>query len=248
MTLLQVEDLHKRFGGLQAITGISLQVPAGQLLGMIGPNGAGKTTLLNLVTGYLKPTRGRIFFAGSPISGLPPYRISALGVSRTFQIVQPFHEMTVAENVVVGSLFLSHRHRPIAEVRRLAEGPLETVGLQHRAADLAGSLTFGEKKQLELARALASQPRLLLLDEVMSGLNQAEIDAMCEIVRRVHRTGTTVIMIEHLVPVILALCERVLVLDFGRELFQGTAEEVMRHPEVIASYLGKPRDAAVPAD
>jgi branched-chain amino acid transport system ATP-binding protein len=245
MSLLQLDRLYKRFGGLEAIGDVSLEVPEGQLLGIIGANGAGKTTLLNMVTGYLKPSQGEIRFEGRRTTGLPPYRIAALGVSRTFQLVQPFDEMTVAENVLVGSLFLSGRHRPIAEVRRQVEGPLETVGLLHRADDPAGALTYGEKKQLELARALASRPRLLLLDEVMAGLNRAEIDAMCAIVRRVHRAGTTVIVIEHLVQVILALCERVFVLDFGRELFQGTAEEVMRHPEVIASYLGKPLEKAV---
>ncbi|MBI4082543.1 MAG: ABC transporter ATP-binding protein [Candidatus Lambdaproteobacteria bacterium] len=237
--MLQLDHLYKRFGGLEAIGDLSLAVPEGQLLGIIGPNGAGKTTMLNLVTGYLRPSKGQILFDGRRVAGLPPYRIAALGVSRTFQIVQPFHEMTVAENVLVGSLFLSGRRRSIAEMRRLAEGPLETVGLQHRAADPAGALTFGDKKKLELARALASRPRLLLLDEVMSGLNRAEIGSMCDIVRQVHRAGTTVIMIEHLVQVILTLCERVFVLDFGHELFQGAPGEVMQHPEVIASYLGK---------
>jgi branched-chain amino acid transport system ATP-binding protein len=244
MSLLELQDLVKRFGGLQAINDVSLQVPAGLLLGVIGPNGAGKTTLLHLVTGYLKPSSGQILFNGEPIGGLPPYQVSRRGIARTFQIVRPFHEMTVAENVLVGSLFTSGRKLANRQVWELVEDTLERVGLHHKAGHLASSLTYGEKKKLELARALASRPRLLLLDEVMAGLTRQEIEGMCEIIRRIHREGVTVIMVEHLVPVILALCEQVFVLNFGERLFQGAPREVMEHPEVIESYLGRPLEDA----
>jgi branched-chain amino acid transport system ATP-binding protein len=240
MDLLDVQQVVKRFGGLQAINGVSLQVPAGRLLGVIGPNGAGKTTLLNLITGYLRPNAGQVVFDGEPITGLPPYQVCMRGIARTFQVVQPFHEMTVAENVLVGSLFTSGRKLPTRQVWALAEETLERVGLHPKAGALAGALTYGEKKKLELARALASRPRLLLLDEVMAGLTRQEIDSMCEILQRIHREGVTVIMVEHLVQVILALCEEVFVLNFGERLFQGAPREVMEHPEVIESYLGRP--------
>ncbi|MEJ0068733.1 MAG: ATP-binding cassette domain-containing protein [Pseudomonadota bacterium] len=170
MTVLEVRNLSKSFGGLKAIDDLSLAVRPGQCFGIIGANGAGKTTLLNLITGYQRPTSGSILFEGQPVTGLAPYRLAALGMARTFQVVQPFAEMSVLENVMVGALFARHgRRRSLAEARAACARPLELVGLADQAQTLAGALTLGGKKKLELARVLATEPKLMLLDEVMAG-------------------------------------------------------------------------------
>ena len=238
--MLEVKGLSKRFGGLAAIADLSFTLPRGQILGVIGPNGAGKTTLLNLITGYLTPSGGTILLEGRELVGLAPYEICRLGVARTFQVVRPFAEMSVSDNVMTGALFASNQRVSNAEARDRADHSLELVGLMHKRDALAGELTIGEKKKLELARSLATDPKLLFLDEVMAGLSGSEADALMDVVECVADSGTTILMIEHLVGVILALTDRVLVLNFGRELFQGLPEEVVAHPEVIDSYLGKP--------
>jgi branched-chain amino acid transport system ATP-binding protein len=242
--ILQIEGLNKSFGGLKAIVDVSLSVQRGQFLGIIGANGAGKTTLLNLITGYYVPTSGSIRFEGKAIDGLPPYRIARLGVGRTFQVVQPFAEMSVLDNVMTGALFSSHGDkRSLSEARRVCEGPLGMVGLDDRPHLMAGSLTLGGKKKLELARALATEPRLLLLDEVMGGLTRDEIEDLIVVLRRIREAGTTIVMIEHLVPVIVELCDYVHVLNFGRELTRGLPDDVIDNPEVIEAYLGRPMEA-----
>jgi len=237
--MLEIENVTKRFGGLYAINDLSLSLKENSFLGVIGPNGAGKTTLLNVITGYYRPTQGRITFGGERIDGKYPYEICRLGVARTFQVVQPFAEMSVLDNAMTGALF-SRDGMTIRKARDRAMEALEMVDIAHQADVMAGSLTLGDKKKLELARALATQPRLLLLDEVMAGSPQADIDELMKLLRRIHAKGVTILMIEHLVHVIVALAQHVFVLNFGQELFQGNPSDVISHPEVIESYLGKP--------
>tara|TARA_R110002020_G_scaffold57596_6_gene158517 strand:+ start:16658 stop:17389 length:732 start_codon:yes stop_codon:yes gene_type:complete len=238
--MLKIRGLNKNFGGLMAIKDLNLDLEKGQLLGVIGPNGAGKTTLLNLVTGYLTPTSGTVSLGNQNITGLKPFEICHLGVARTFQVVQPFTEMTVMDNVITGALFSNKKSFSIEEARQRCIDPLRKVGLLEKQDQLAGALTLGEKKKLELARALATNPNLLFLDEVMAGLPRGEVEEMMDVLTEVSRSGVTILMIEHLVHVILALADRVFVLNFGEELFQGSPDQVMSHPEVIESYLGRP--------
>jgi branched-chain amino acid transport system ATP-binding protein len=238
--MLKVKGVSKHYGGLAAISGLSFELARGEVLGVIGPNGAGKTTLLNLITGYSAPNEGSILFEGKELRGLRPYEICRLGVARTFQVVRPFGEMTVGDNVMTGALFASNKTISTKDAALRAEQALEMVRLTHKRQAFASDLTIGEKKKLELARALATQSKLLLLDEVMSGLTGSEIDAVMDVIERVADSGVTILMIEHLVGVILALSDRVLVLNFGRELFQGLPDEVIAHPDVIESYLGQP--------
>ena len=240
--MLEVNGLSKNFGGLAAVSDLSLTIRRGEIFGVIGPNGAGKTTLLNLITGYLAPSKGSILFEGRELRGLSPSKICHRGIARTFQVVRPFVEMSVIDNVMTGALFAPTRRISMAEARIRAGSALDLVGLLDKRDMLAGELTIGEKKKLELARALATKPRLLFLDEVMAGLAGGEVEVLMDVIERVADSGTTILMIEHLVGVILALTDRVLVLDFGRELFQGAPEDVVAHPEVINSYLGKPLD------
>jgi branched-chain amino acid transport system ATP-binding protein len=238
--MLEICNLSKSFGGLRAVDELSFGVAQGDFVGVIGPNGAGKTTLMDLVTGYLRPTSGDVLFAGRSLAGLAPYKISHRGIARTFQVVRPFSEMSVEDNVMTGALFSGSRTNSLAKARKAAETPIELTGLVRQRHMPAGALTLGEKKKLELARALATQPRLLLLDEVMGGVNRGEVDDLMAVLRRIHQAGVTIVMIEHLVEVIMALSQRVVVLNFGRKLFEGTPAEVMVHPEVIESYLGRP--------
>jgi branched-chain amino acid transport system ATP-binding protein len=240
--MLEVNGLSKNFGGLAAVSDLSLTIRRGEIFGVIGPNGAGKTTLLNLITGYLAASKGSILFEGRELRGLSPSKICHRGIARTFQVVRPFVEMSVIDNVMTGALFAPTRRISMAEARIRAGSALDLVGLLDKRDMLAGELTIGEKKKLELARALATKPRLLFLDEVMAGLAGGEVEVLMDVIERVADSGTTILMIEHLVGVILALTDRVLVLDFGRELFQGAPEDVVAHPEVINSYLGKPLD------
>lgn len=241
--MLRIVDLNLTFGGLRALADLSLEVRRGEFFGVIGANGAGKTTLLNVITGYLRPTAGQIEFEGKRIDGLPPYLIAHWGVGRTFQIAQPFAEMSVLDNVMTGALFSREGlRRSLAEARAACAEPLEVVGLTALADLPAGSLTLGAKKKLELARALATGPRLLLLDEVMGGLNRDEIEDLMRALRRIHAAGTTIVMIEHLVHVIVALAQRVIVLNFGSKLYEGLPQAAIADPEVIEAYLGRPAE------
>ena len=243
--MLKITNVSKSFGGIQAIRDVSLDVRPGQFFGIIGANGAGKTTLLNLITGYASLSAGTIEFEGQPIHGLPPYRIAHRGIGRTFQITQPFAEMSVRDNVMTGALFSRNgARRSLKEAREMSEEPLRLVGLTEEADLPAGVLTLGGKKKLELARVLATEPKLILLDEVMGGLTWNEIEDVMATLRRIHAAGATIVMIEHVVHVIVDLCDHVFVLNFGRELFRGTPQDVVSHPEVIEAYLGKPIAAA----
>ena len=238
--LLKLEDVTKRFGGVAALTDVSFEVTAGEILGIIGPNGAGKTTLLNCISGVYRLDAGRIHLDGSPITGLPPHKIAALGIGRTFQVVKPFASMTVRENAAIGALFGSSqaRMRP-APAFEWADEVLELVGLAAKARQTVGSLTIPDRKRLEVARALATRPRLLLLDEVMAGLNPVEVDEALDMVRRVHASGITIVLIEHVMRVVVGVCTRAVVLHMGQFLAEGTPQEVLRDRRVVEAYLGE---------
>jgi len=235
--VLEVEQLSKRFGGLKAISDLSFRIAAGEFVGIIGPNGAGKSTLLNLITGFHKPTSGTVRFEGREIQGMQPFAVCRLGIARTFQVVRPFAEMSVEDNVMTGALF-SAPGVTLQKARERIRTPLELTGLWAKRHVLGGELPIGEKKRLELARCLAVGAKLLLLDEVVGGLTKPEIQEIIGVLRRIHASGVTIVMIEHIVEAIMALSQRVIVLNFGEKLFEGTPAEVMQHPAVIESYLG----------
>jgi len=235
-----LHNVTKRFGGVAALDGVTFSVASGEILGIIGPNGAGKTTLLNCISGVYRLDSGDIRWHGASISGLAPHRVARLGIGRTFQIVKPFASMTVRENVVVGALFGSDDERPALKAAfNRADSVLELVGLRAKADLPVSALTIPDRKRLEVARAVATRPRLLLLDEVMAGLNDVEIDDALDIVRTVRDTGVTVVLIEHVMRVIVGVCQRVIVLDRGRPLADGPPDVVLRDQRVIEAYLGE---------
>ena len=234
--LLQVEKLTKRFGGLTANEDVSFTVREGEIVGLIGPNGAGKTTVFNALAGFFPPTTGSIRLAGEEIAGKPPEHVAARGVARTFQIVRVFRSMTVLENVMVGALL---RHRAVAEAEARARDALAFTGLAGRAADPAGRLTVAEQKRLEVTRALATEPRLLLLDEVMAGLTAAEVQEAVEMVRRVQARGIACVVVEHVMEGIMPIADRMLVLERGRLIADGPPRAIASDPAVVAAYLGE---------
>ncbi len=248
---LALQGVTKRFGGVAALSNVTFDVDEGEVLGIIGPNGAGKTTLLNCISGIYPPDAGTIRWQGQPISGTAPHRIARLGIGRTFQIVKPFQAMTVRENVAVGALFGSNAARlgPGAAFAR-ADEVLEMVGLGPKGTHRVSSLTIPDRKRLEMARALATAPRLLLLDEVMAGLNAVEVDEALQMIRGVHEGGVTIILIEHVMRAILGICRRAIVLHFGQVLAEGRPEDVLRDRRVIEAYLGEryARQAAAQGD
>src|SRR5579863_6630302 len=234
--LLAVDSIAKRFRGLRAVDEVSFGVPAGKIVALIGPNGAGKTTIFNLIAGVFAPDQGRIRFDGRDITGLRPHAICAAGIGRTFQLVKPFGALTVEENVVVGAL---RRSATVEAARTEARVMLERLGLADKAATPAASLTLPEKKRLETARALATQPKLLLLDEVMAGLRPVEVDAMVAIFRAlVAETGLTILLTEHVMRAVMALSDHVVVLHHGQKIAEGAPAEVARDPRVLDCYLG----------
>ena len=241
--LLSVRGLRKSFGGLAAVRDLSFDIRRGSITGLIGPNGSGKTTVLNLVTGELRPDAGTILFEGVDIFGWPAFRICRARVARTFQLVRVLRFMTIRENVMLGRMFGSEPVAPAAAARE-AEALLERVGLAGRGDQLGAQLTYIDQKRLELARALASRPHLLLLDEWLAGLNPTELKVGIELIRLIHRDGTTIVMIEHVMEAIRALCSRVLVVNAGEMIAEGTPRSVLSDPEVMRAYLGADDAAA----
>jgi branched-chain amino acid transport system ATP-binding protein len=237
--ILQVQDVTMRFGGLQALTEVSFDLPEGQILGLIGPNGAGKTTLFNVINGVYSPCRGRVIFRGEDISGKPPYEVARRGLARAHQVVRPLTELTVRENVMVGACF-GREKLSLSQAARKADAALSRVVLADRAEQPSGNLNVAQKKRLELARALAARPYLLLLDEVLAGLNPSEIASMMETIRGIRDEGLTILMIEHVMQAVMSISDRLIVLDYGKLIAAGSPAEVAANPQVIEAYLGDP--------
>ncbi len=240
--LLMVRGVSKSFGGLLAVNNVSFEIGEGEILGLIGPNGAGKTTLFNLVNGVFNPDQGSIIFGDHDITGWPADKIARHGLARTHQIVRPLSELTVLDNVMVGACFGSE-HLPLRLAREVALKVLDEVGLASRRDALASELTIAGKKRMEVARSLAAGPKLILLDEVLAGLNPTEVTYMIGIVRSIRARGTSVFMIEHLMHAIMNLSDRIIVLNFGEKIAEGTSAEIGCDPQVLEAYLGDPNIA-----
>jgi len=236
VVLLEVRGVTKNFGGLTALMRMDLKVSQGQIKSIIGPNGAGKTTLFNLITGFYRPDQGRIFFCGEEITGLPPESIAHLGIGRTFQLVRPFLDMTLLENVMVAAL---SRTSNIGEARRKALDVVESLDLDGKLKVPIRALTIEDRKRLELARAIALAPSLLLLDEVMAGLNPTESNDMIQLIKRIRNSGITILLIEHVMHAVLSLSDEVVVLNYGEKIYDGDPGRVVKDQQVIEAYLGE---------
>ena len=236
MSLLTVEGVSKSFGGLKAVSGATFTLAEGEMLGLIGPNGAGKTTLFHLISGFLRPDEGRVRYAGEDLAGLRPHDICQRGMVRTFQVTRPFPRLSVTENVLVGAMErVAHRREALA----IAEEVLALTGLAEKGGHMGQSLTLADRKRLELARALATRPKVLLLDEVMAGLNPTETGRLIELIRTVHARGITILLIEHVMKAVMALSQRILVLNYGELIAEGSPETIVKNPKVIEAYLGE---------
>lgn len=235
MAILEIRHVSKFFGGLAANSDVSFEVEEGMIMGLIGPNGAGKTTLFNCITGYYPPSRGDVVFNGRKMNGLHPDRVCKLGMARTWQKVRPLNKLTVLDNVMVGALC---RTNSLKTARDLAMEQIRVVRMEHRAHFLAGSLPIGERKKLEVARVLATKPKLLLLDEVMGGLNPAESEEIIQLILDIRKHGITQMVIEHDMKAIMRMSDRIVVLNSGEKLTEGNPQEIVSNPEVVKAYLG----------
>ena len=233
--ILQVESVTKKFGGLSAVSEVSLEIEQGNVIGLIGPNGAGKTTLFNCINGTLPITEGKIIFDGVDITRKKSHEIAKLGIARSYQIVQPFGNMTTLQNAMVGGFCKTKVYK---EAETIALRSLELVRLDHKKDLVAKHLNLGERKKLEIAKALSTQPKLLLLDEVMAGLTPSEVQEMVKIIHSINESGVTLIIIEHIMEAIMSLSKRIVVLNFGKKIMEGTPEEVSSNQQVIEAYFG----------
>jgi branched-chain amino acid transport system ATP-binding protein len=234
--LLEVERLDKRFGGVHAVAELSLGVGEGEIVGLIGPNGSGKTTTFHLITGFHRPDAGRVRFAGRDITGAPPYEVCARGLCRTFQVARPFRELSVLDNVMAATLL---RHPARAAARAAAEALLTTVGLETRAGTPAGALTTIDQRRLEVARALGTEPKLILLDETMGGLTPTEVTEAMRLITALRQRGLTLLVVEHVMRAIMTLSDRIVVMDQGRWIAEGPPGAIAAHPAVVKAYLGR---------
>ena len=254
MMVLQIKNITKNFGGISALTDVTFHVNEGEIFGLIGPNGAGKTTMFNVITNMFAPTSGEVVFSGEKISGEKPYLITEKGICRTFQNIRLFSQMSVLDNVLVGghcrsssgvlkSVFRTKTQKKEEKQNYdYAQELLELVGLSAYADTIAENLAYGQQRRLEIARALASHPKLLLLDEPAAGMNETETDNLFELIKKVQKRGVTILLIEHDMPFVMKLCDRITVLNFGKKLAEGTPEEIQSNQEVIEAYLGSEED------
>ena len=235
MSFFEIKGLAKSFGGLMALYDINLSIEKGEIVGLIGPNGSGKTTLFNCINNFCTPDHGQILFKGQRIDGFPTHRICKMGIARTFQIVKPLKRLTVLDNVMAGAFLHTNDEK---QAREKSLSVLESCELSHRKDMLGKDLPIADKKRMEVARALASDPELLLLDETAAGLNLKEIERMLEIVMKIRQSGITCLVVEHVLKFLMGVSDRVMCINFGQEIVTGKPQEVMSHPEVIAAYLG----------
>jgi len=240
MSFLVINKVSRFFGGLSALTNVSFEISKGDIVGLIGPNGAGKTTLFNVVNGFYKPSKGEVFFRGRTISGLKPHQICQKGIARTFQVVKPLQRMSVFDNVLA-STFLRTASR--GEATKLALDILQFTGLFEERDTISKGLPLGMRKRLEIARALATQPELLLLDESFAGLNPTELNEPIQIIRRIREKGITIMIIEHHMKVIMSISDRIVVLNYGEKIAEGTPQEIRHNPLVVEAYLGEAQSA-----
>jgi branched-chain amino acid transport system ATP-binding protein len=243
--ILEVKGLNKRFGGLAAVNELSFSIHEGEILGLVGPNGAGKTTVFNLISGFFRPDSGEIVFDHRNIVGLKPNEICSRGLARTFQVVQTFGHVSVIENVMIGA-FCKENH--VNTAREKAKEVIDFVGLTPKISATAKSLTLADKKRLELAKALATQPKLLLLDEVIAGLNSSEVDSVVNMVKKIRKSGISILIIEHVMRAVMSLTDKVIVINHGSKIAEGTPREVTTNQEVIEAYLGCDVDDAMVAE
>jgi len=239
MSFLKVEGLSKAFGGLRAVHNVTFDVAEGEIIGLMGPNGSGKTTTLNLLTGFLKPDSGTITFNGENITGRPRSQMCSKGIARTFQLVKPFLGFTALQNVMVGQIYGRASARSLKDAEEEARGHLARVGLSEKANVLANNLTLMQRRRLELARALAAKPHLILLDELMAGLNPKEADDACALINEIRESKITILMVEHIIKAICFLSDRIVVLNMGEKIAEGTPDEVTHDPHVVEVYLGR---------